>query len=181
MENNLIANSIVKEELQLDSFEKFKYFKVSILCFIISSISFTEGFHNFITLDFNEISAKVGVFFLILGIILFLAKLKRLKLIVVEDSITNSREELLFLSEERKWEIELNSEKALIFRTIPIRGFHEYFDYHNKHEGERIYIFFSHRKILIKSIHNLDNFSIKIENGQNGAIERAIVSRISLK
>ena len=181
MENKLIATSILKEELQLDSFEKFKYFKVSILCFLASIISFTEGFHNFTKLDFKETSAKVGGFFLILAIILFVEKLKSLKLIMVENFITNAREELLLLAEERKWKTELNSEKALIFKTIPIRGYHEYFEYHSRDEGEKIYVFFSQRKILIRCIYNLDDVSIRIQNGENGSIERAIVNRISPK
>ena len=74
---------------------------------------------------------------------------------------------------------ELNSEKTIIFITVPVKGYDDYSDY-NKHAGERIYIFFDHKKVLLRSIDNFDSFSFKIQNGENSANEKTIINAIKL-
>ena len=177
MEENRILDSIKKEELQLDFFEKFKYFKVPLLFILIGLISLTQGFRNFSDFKFSEITSKVGFVFLTLAIISFVVKLFRLKLIALEIATPNLTENILNLAKERNWETELRNEKAIILKTIPIKGYDDYVVY-NRNEGEKIYVFFNEKKILFRSIDNLDNFAFKIQNGENSANEKAILNRI---
>jgi hypothetical protein len=173
MEENLIRDSIRKEELQLEFFEKLKYFRVPLLCFFVSLISFYQGFQNFSSFKFSF----VGFVFVILGIISFTTKLFRLKLISVENSASNVEENIMKLALERNWETELKNEKVIILKTVPIKGYDDYIVY-NRNEGEKIYIFFKGEKILLRSIDNLDNFAFKIQNGENLANENAVINRI---
>jgi hypothetical protein len=43
---------------------------------------------------------------------------------------------------------------------------------------EKIYIFFDHKKVLLRSIDNLDSFSFKIQNGENSANEKTIINAL---
>ncbi|MDI9256870.1 hypothetical protein [Flavobacterium sedimenticola] len=177
MEENLIRDSIRKEELQLEFFEKVKYFKVPLLCVFVSLVSFTQGFQNFSNFSLSEITTKIGFVFVILGIISFVIKLYRLKLISVEFSVPNVAESVMKLAVERNWETELRNEKVIILKTVPIKGYDDYIVY-NRNEGEKIYVFFNGKKILLRSIDNLDNFAFKIQNGENSANEKAVINRI---
>ena len=177
MEENRILDSIRKEKLQLGYFEKFIYFKVSLLCFFISIISFTQGFQSFSNFKSNEVTTKVGLTFLVLSMVSFVVKLLRLKLIRVEFTIPNATESILNLAKERNWEIELKNEKLIILNRIPIKGYNDYITY-NRNEGEKIYVFFNGKQVLLRSIDNIDNFAFKIQNGENSANEKAILNRI---
>jgi hypothetical protein len=177
MEENRILDSIRKEKLQLDYFEKFIYFKVSLLCFFISIISFIQGFQSFSNFKSNEVTTKVGLIFLVLSMVSFVVKLLRLKLIRVEFTIPNATESILNLAKERNWEIELKKEKLIILNRIPIKGYDDYITY-NRNEGEKIYVFFNGKQVLLRSIDNIDNFAFKIQNGENSANEKAILNRI---
>lgn len=176
MEENMIVDSIRKGKLQLEFFEIFKYLKVSALCFFIGAICLTKGFQDF-TLNYYEITSKIAFLFFGLGTISLVLKLNRLKLISVENSNLKAKENILNVAEKRKWKTELNSEKALILKTVPIKGYDDYIVY-NKHEGEKIYIFFDQKKVFFRSIDNLDNFSFKIQNGENSANEKTIFNAI---
>ena len=177
MEENRILDSIRKEKLQLGYFEKFIYFKVSLLCFFISIISFTQGFQSLSNFKSNEVTTKVGLTFLVLSMVSFVVKLLRLKLIRVEFTIPNATESILNLAKERNWEIELKNEKLIILNRIPIKGYNDYITY-NRNEGEKIYVFFNGKQVLLRSIDNIDNFAFKIQNGENSANEKAILNRI---
>jgi hypothetical protein len=177
MEENLILDSIKKEELQLEFFEKLIYFKVPLVCVFSSLISFTQGFQNLSDFKFIEVTSKFGLVFLILGIISFIIKLNRLKLISVDFLVQNATESILKLAGERNWEIELKNEKAIILKTVPIKNYDNYLVY-NRNSGEKIYVFFNGKKILLRSIDNLDSFAFKIQNGENSANENAIINRI---
>jgi len=178
MEKESIANSIIKEKLQLNLFETIKYYKFAAMCIFVCILLLTNGFRNFSEFKFHEIFSKLGFLFMGLGIISFTLKLSRLKLILVEHPILKVKEEILNLAEKRNWKIELDSEKAIILKTVPIRGYDEYLVY-DKHGGEKIYIFFNQGKVFVKSIDNLESTSFKIQNGENGANERAIVNTIT--
>jgi hypothetical protein len=175
MQENLIRDSIRKEELQLEFFEKLRYFRVPFLCFFVSLIFFSQGFPNFSSFKFSFL----GFVFVILGIISFTSKLFRLKLISVENSASNVEENIIKLAVERNWETELKNEKVIILKTVPIKGYVDYIVY-NRNEGEKIYIFFNGNKTLLRSIDNLDNFAFKIQNGENSANENAVINRIKL-
>ena len=177
MEENLIIDSIRKEKLQLELFEKFKYFKVSLLCIFISFISLTQGFQNFSDFTFSDVTSKVGCIFLILGIISLIIKTFRLKLISVVHSIPNVKESVINLAKERNWVTEFKNDKVIILKTIPIRNYSDYLIY-NRNEGEKIYIFLNQKKVLLRSIDNLDNFALKIQNGENSANESAIINKL---
>ena len=177
MEKNKITEAIRKEKLQLELFEKLIYLKVPALCFFISVICLTKGFQDFTFLDYNETSSKIGFLFIGLGTILSILKIIRLKLISVDNANLNVKENILNAAEKRKWKTELNSETAIIFITVPIKGYDDYIDY-NKHAGERIYIFFDHKKVLLRSIDNFDSFSFKIQKGENSANEKTIINAI---
>ena len=177
MEENLIQDSIRKEELQLEFFEKFKYFKVPFLCVFVSVISFTQGFQNFSNFSYTEMSTKLGFVFIILGSISYVNKLVRLKLVAVEFSVPNVTESIMKLASERNWETEQKNEKVIILKTMPIKNYDNYIVY-NRNEGEKIYVFFNGKKVLLKSIDNLENSAIKIQNGENSANENAVINRI---
>ena len=178
MEENMIVDSIKKRKLQLDLFEKFKYFKVPALCCLIGATCLTKGFQDFTFLDYYEVSSKIGFLFFGLGAISLVFKLNRLKLISVENLNLKAKECILYVAEKRKWKTELNSEKLIIFKTVPIKGYDDYI-VNNKHEGEKIYVFFDQKKIFLRSIDNLDNFSFKIQNGENSSNEKTLVNVIN--
>lgn len=178
MEENIIVDSIRKGKLQLDLFEKFKYLKVPALCCFIGATCLTKGFQDFTFLDYYEVSSKIGFVFFGLGAISLVFKLNRLKLISVENLNLKAKEYILNVAEKRKWKTELNSEKLIIFKTVPIKGYDDYI-VNNKHEGEKIYIFFDQKKIFLRSIDNLDNFSFKIQNGENSSNEKTLVNVIN--
>ena len=172
MNENRIINSIRKGKLQLPLFEKIIYFKVPALCFFISVICISTSFEK-LTLNYSADNLKIAFVLFGLGIISSVLKLNRLKLIPLENLNLRAKENILNVAEKRKWKIELNNEKAIILITIPIKGYDDYI-VHNKNEGEKIYIFFDHKKILLRSLDNLDNLGFKIQNGENSANEKTI-------
>ncbi len=178
MEENLIQDSIRKEELQLEFIEKFKYFKVPFLCVFVSLISFTQGFQNISSIRITEMTTKLGFLFIILGSISYVNKLVRLKLVSVEFSVPNVTESIMKLASERDWKTELKNEKIIILKTVPIRNYNNYIVY-NRNEGEKIYIFFNGKKVLLRSIDNLENNAFKIQNGENSANENAVINRLN--
>jgi len=100
-----------------------------------------------------------------------------LKMVIVETPLQDFRSRILSLAENRKWKTEKNDELGMIFKTIPIRGYHEYIE-HNRHEGERIYVFVEQNRVYLKSIDNLDNIGFKIHKGDNLANEQVLVNTI---
>ena len=122
-------------------------------------------------------STKLGFVFIILGSISFVNKLVRLKLVSVEFSVTNVTENIMKLASERNWETEQKNEKVIILKTVPIKNYDNYIVY-NRNEGEKIYVFFNGKKVLLKSIDNLENSAFKIQNGENSANENAVINRI---
>ena len=97
---------------------------------------------------------------------------------IVENPVLDFKSRILKLVANRNWKIELNNDSAMIFMTIPIRGYHEYTSGYNKHEGERIFVFIEYNRIYVKSINNLDNIFFKIDNGENLAHEKVLVQTI---
>ena len=177
MKKDSIINSIRTQRLQLDVFESFIYFKVPVLCFLASAMSITNGFQEFPKLG-NDMLSKVGIILLLIGLINYKLKFDLLKLKVVENPLTNFKERILNLAAHRNWKIELNNYRAIIFKTTPVRGYHEYTERYNKHEGERIFVFIEQNKIYLKSINNLDNILFTIDNGENREHESALVQTI---
>jgi hypothetical protein len=174
LKRDSIEQSIRPQRLQLNAFESFIYFKVPILCFFASAMSITNGFQQFPKLNFNEMLPKVAIILLLIGLISYKLKFNRLNMKVVENPALNFKDRILSLAANRNWKTELNNDRAMIFKTIPVRGYHEYTARHNKHEGERIFVFIEHNKIYVKSINNLDNIFFKIDNGENLAHEKVI-------
>ena len=179
MEKKSVENSVKASRLYLEPFEKFKYFKIPVVCLFASIMAFTNGFQEFHAFGLDDTLSKVGLILLVISLISFKLKYNRLELIVVDMPVKDFRHQILTIAVERKWKIELNDNHAMIFKTIPIRGYHEY-DYHNKNEGERIYILIDYNKIYVKSIDNLDNHVIKIGKGENSAHEKVIINTIKL-
>jgi hypothetical protein len=173
-----IIDSIRTQRLQLNAFESFIYFKVPVLCFFASAMSITDGFQQFPKLNFDDMLPKIGIILLLIGLISYKLKFDRLKMKVVENPVLSFKDRILSLAANRNWKIELNDDRAMIFKTIPVRGYHEYTDRHNRHEGERIFVFIEQDKIYLKSINNLDNILFKIDNGENLAHERVLVKTI---
>jgi hypothetical protein len=91
--------------------------------FFISAMCLTQGFQDFTFLNYYEASSKIGFLFLGLGTISLILKIIRLKLISVDNSNLNVKENILNVAEKRKWKTELNSEKAIILITVPIKGY----------------------------------------------------------
>lgn len=178
LKNNII-NSVQTEKLQLDSFEKLKYFKVSILCFFVSLMSITNGFQQFSNIKFEEPLTKIGLVFFIIGLVSITLKANRLKMIILENPVLDFRSKMLKFAEERNWKIEKNDERAMIFITIPIKNYDNYLSY-NKHEGERIYIFVVQNRVYLKSIDNLEHLGFKIHKGNNLANEKAVMAQIKV-
>lgn len=177
MEKKYIIKSIQTQKLQLNQIEKIMYYKVSILCLFISVISFTNGFQQFTNFNFDEVLTKIGILFLIIGSISFMFKLNRLKIINVDNPNLDYKNKILSLAEKLNWEIERNDEQIIIFKTIPTRNYDNYINY-NKHEGERIYIFLDHNRVLFKSIDNLDNLGFKIHKGDNLENEKVLIQTL---
>lgn len=178
MEKDYIIKSLETQRLQLDTFEKIIYFKVPFLCLFASLMSITNGFQQFSTISFEETLPKYSLFFLIIGLVSFKLKLNRLKMTILENPVLDFRNRILNLAEKRKWKIEKDDKLAMVFKTIPIRGYDEYLSY-NRHSGERIYIFIKQNRIYLKSINNLDHWAIKFDFGENLSNEKALVYAIN--
>jgi hypothetical protein len=181
MQKDLIHSSITKVELQLELIESILYFRFPILCVLITVLCFTTGFQSFefSNLAFSDPMTKAGSFFLGLGAVSYIIKLKRLKLLYINVAFSDVKEKIFELAEQRNWITEQQEEKLIIFKTVPRQTYDDY-PHHDKTKGELIYIFSTPNKILIKSIDNLQNFGVKIQNGENRANEKAIITAVEL-
>lgn len=179
MEKDYIINSLQTQRLQLDLFEKIKYFKVPGLCLFASLMSITNGFQQFSTFSFEETLPKISLIFLIIGLVSCKLKSDRLKMIIVENPVLDFRSRILSLAEKRNWETEKNDERAMILKTIPVKTYDDYFyNSYNRDSGERIYLFFEQNKIYLKSIDNLDFLGFKIQKGDNLENEKVLALTI---
>jgi hypothetical protein len=173
MENKAIEESIRREELHLEFFEKIKYFRVPVICLLIAIVCLTNGFSNFRAIYLVTVPQKVGIIFLIFSIGSFILKLRRLKLISVNVVITEPQEKILSFANKRKMVITQVHQHAIILKTMPPPTSSDRFLY-DQTPGEIIYIFFTANKILFRSIDNLENTLLNIQNGGNQANEKAL-------
>lgn len=179
MEKDYIINSLQTQRLQLDLFEKIKYFKVPGLCLFVSLMSITNGFQQFSNVSFDEDLTKISLIFLIISLISFKLKYNRLKMIILDNPDLNFRSRILNLAEKRNWEMEKNEERAMILKTIPVKTYDHYFNSsYNKDTGERIFLFFEQNKIYLKSIDNLNFLGFKIHKGNNLENEKILALTI---
>jgi|GEM_PF-6700765 len=179
MDKNAIIHTIQSQTLQLDRWDKVKYFKVPAICIFAGLMSISNGFQTFDEVDFSEVSTKCGLIFIAAGITSYILKSNRLRMKVVPKPDEGSIKNLLAHASKMKWVTELKTDQALIFKTVPIRGYHEATDlYHNKDTGQRIYIFYDRNKAYVKSIDNLDNPAFKIHRGENLENERFVVKML---
>ncbi len=177
MTRNQIEASILERRLQLEPFEKIKYFKLPFLCWLGFLMSVTDGFQEFSGIDFSDTSFRIGIALLAIGTLSYKLKSDRLNMIVVEKPTEDFENKLRIYARDMKWIVELDANGAFIFRSVPTKGYlHGHQD--NEQAGERIYVFQKRGTVYIKSIDNLDNLAFKIHKGHNLSNERALVAII---
>jgi multidrug transporter EmrE-like cation transporter len=181
MKNELIQQSIYKEKIQLTFSEKLIHYRLSIIIFIISIICLANVYESILSLniDYGNIYIRIGFALIILSLISLVSQKLSLNLKKVEINETSKSlsEKILMVAKMRNWKIEHLNDNAIILTTSRPFSSGRYFV--SKSFGEKVFVFFKPKEILLKSNHDLSkSLSFVVSSGENKENEKQILNII---
>ena len=153
MTSTQITRSVKTGKLQLEGWERFRYFENIIWLAIGSAGCFLYALYSIYLAEPTSLTGPVSIFLLVLSFVLFvlaavqfviLDRSRKLALLTTNLRWTEAREILLALASRRRWTV-LNNRKAFIrLRTRPSWWF--------SLSGEQITVFYNRKNIWAASI-----------------------------